>query len=120
MWKTIFRVLDKNNLPTDAEINKISPFLFCKWLGNNPNTVLASNQLNLNYHIPMLNQYKMINAAFGGKKLYISYPKNTKDNTADNEILAKHFKINTDKAQEYREFLAEEEINSIIKMYNEL
>ncbi len=117
MFKTLFKALDKNPQVQEEDINKIPSFIFCKWLGNNPYSIQAANQINQYYNIPMVNQFHMINKAFGGKKIYIKYPKNAQKDSEHTELLQKHYKISADKAREYKKLLSSEQINSIIKMY---
>lgn len=120
MFKTIFTTLEKNTHPKEEEINKISSFIFCKWLGNNPYTIQAANQFNFYDKIPMYNQYYAIKNIFGGKKLYIKYPKNTKDESKAYELIAKHYNVSLEKAKEYNEFLSKDDINKLIEIYDSM
>ena len=120
MFNTIFSVLDKKKNPSEEEINKIAPFIFLKWLGSDPRTIQAANQLNLYYNIPMINQYNLVKVAFAGKGIYLSYPKNVKDDSKEREIISRHYKISLVKAKEYMELMSKEEINTIIKLYERM
>ena len=119
MWKTIFKVLDKNTYVKDEDISKINSYLFLRWLGNNQYTVLAANKLNQYSKIPMINQYNMVRDAFGGKRLYIKYPKSTSDADKYREAIAWHFRINPNLSAEYQQFIPEQELEDILSLYNE-
>lgn len=112
------RCLDTKQPPSDSELQKIPPFIFCRWLSGSPMTVLASNQLNLYYNMPIQNQFNLIRSAFGGKVKFIPYPKNIKEDS-DKELifLAKHYKISLPMAKEYKELMSKDEYNEIIQMY---
>lgn len=116
MFDTMFKVFEKNTAK-EEDINKISSFVFCQWLGNNPKTIMDANIINQYYDIPVLNQYKMINEKFKGQRIFIKYPKKTKDSTNDLEILSKHFKLSLDRAKEYLAFISENELNELRELY---
>ena len=114
-------VLDKNSKPSNEEIEKIPSFIFCRWLSGNPATIMASNQINYYDKIPIVTQYKMIKTVFAGKIKFIPYPKNVDQQQLKNiEYLTDYFKISEEKAREYLEFISEDELNSIIQMYEEM
>ena len=120
MFKTILSSLDKKKSPSEAEINKIPSYVFCRWLQNHPSTIMAANQINLYYNIPMVNQYNIIKQSFGAKRgLYIQYPKSTKDETYVDEVLARHFQINLTKAKEYKRIIGDVEVQKIIALDDE-
>lgn len=120
MWNTVFTVMDKKKRPSDEEIQKIPSFMFMKWLGGNSSTIFAANQINFYYHIPIVNQYDMIKQSFAGNNLYIKMPKSKENTQAVDEILARHFKINIDKVQEYKDIIGDKEASKIIDMYSEI
>jgi len=120
MFKTITSVLDKKKNPSDEDIRKISPYVFCRWLSGSAHTILAANQINLYYNIPIENQYYMIKTAFAGKIKYIPYPSDISEKEQKQvQILADYFKISTEKAKEYIELISKKELNDIINMYTE-
>jgi len=119
MFKTLTSAIDKNKTPSEDEINKISSYIFCKWLSGSPHAIQAANMINC-YHakIPMVNQYFMIKSAFGGKIKYIPYPKNV--SVSDNkkvEYLVDYFKISESKGREYLQLIDKKELKSIVNMY---
>ena len=80
MFKILTGCLDKSKKFSEAEINSVSPYLFCRWLSGNQYTIFASNELNKYYNeIPFLNQYQMIRETFGNKIKFIPFPKSLKD-----------------------------------------
>ena len=118
MFRTMTSVLDKRKTPSAQEINKIPSFIFCRWLSGNPHTIQAANLINMYDKIPMESQFHMIRSAFGGKVKFIPYPKNvTAENLHVREIVAKHFKITVEKAQEYLELIDEKELQQIVDLY---
>lgn len=120
MFKTITSSLDLKKNPTLEEIQKISSFVFCRWLSGSPHTISAANAINVYTDIPIENQYKMIKSAFAGKIKYIPYPKSiTEDKLKKIKYIAEHFNINEDKANEYLEYMSVDEINKIITMYSD-
>lgn len=118
MFKTMTSVLDPKSKVTDDEIKKIPPFLFCRWLSGNPYTIGAANQINVLYNIPIENQYEMIKSVFAGNIKYIPYPKNESiNNPIEVQYISDYFKISEEKAKEYLEFISDEELQTIVKMY---
>lgn len=124
MFKTITSSLDPKKTPTYEELQKIQPFVFCRWLSGNPITILAAAQLNYYYDIPIENQYMVVKSAFAGKIKYIPYPK--KDSTTSDidpkviDYLCDYFKINQYDAKEYLELISTEELKKITEMYKNL
>ena len=119
MWKIIFTTLDNRKNPPEADIKKIQPFLFLRWLQKHPGTIMAANQFNLYQAVPIVNQYNAIKLSFAHKKIYIPYQSDVKDTSHEDEIIARHFKINPNKVPEYRELMDAEDINNIVKLYTE-
>jgi predicted SnoaL-like aldol condensation-catalyzing enzyme len=111
-------VLDKKKNPSDAEIQKIPSYIFCRWLSGSPYTVLAANQINCYDKIPIENQYSMIKSVFAGKLEFIPYPKNVSEEVIKKiGYLSDFFKISEEKAKEYLEFISNEELDTIVEMY---
>lgn len=120
MFKTMTKCLNapKNKLPNTEEISKIPAFVFGRWLSGNQYAIQAANQLNLYHHIPIENQFRVINSAFGGKIKYIPYPKSIKEDTSKTlDMITQHFKINPNMAQEYLDLIDPEELDGLKKMY---
>jgi hypothetical protein len=116
-FNDIFTVLKKGPLPSDEEIGKIPGFMFCRFLGGHPVTILAANEFNkFHKEIPLENQYKMIKQIFAGKGIF---PKMLKKIPKEDHLdsLCKHYKISREKAKEYRTFLSDAEFEAINKIY---
>lgn len=111
-----------NNTATEAEIEKIPSYLFCKWLSGNSVTLFAANMFNQYYkELPIDVQYKAINKAFKNKIKFIKYPKGNQEKaTRDQEIVSWYFKVSLDKAKEYLEFISENELKSISNLYDSI
>lgn len=117
MFKVMTGVFGKKQFKPE-EIEKIPSYLFCRYLGMSPLTVLAANQINYYYDIPIDNQFNMIRNAFGGKINYIQYLKNPEDNKSVHlELIANHYKISLDAAKEYIDLMSEEDLKNIVDLY---
>jgi len=117
MFKAITSVLGKSPARPE-EIQKISPFIFCRYLSNSKITIQAANQLNFYYNIPIQNQYNLIYQVFGNKRIWVKYPKTLKDSSKEIDVLCEHFKISVEKAKEYLSIINKEELNTLMKMYS--
>ena len=115
MWSS----LDKNKIPSSNDLQKIQPFIFCKWLAGNPQTIFDSNIFN-QYTIPIENQYYYIKNKYAGKIRNIKYIKNDKElNNTDVDLISKHFNINIIKASEYLGFISDDELEYLRDLYKE-
>lgn len=120
MFKTITSSLDPKKNPAPEDIEKISPFIFARWLSGNQYTIQAANIFNMYPAIPIENQYQMVKSAFAGKVRFIPYPKSASEETQKHvQYLAEHFKISEHTAGEYLEFISSEELDYIVDMYTE-
>lgn len=117
MFKTISSVLNSKSNPTEEEIQKIQPYIFCRWLSGHPGTVLMGNELNRYPNIPVVNQYKMVKTVIQDKIKYIPYPKNEVHNDKVVEILSKHFNESYERARTYLEFIDKKELDYILNLY---
>lgn len=118
MFKTMTGCLDPKKSPKPEDLKKISSFVFCRWLSGSPFSVIAANQINYYYDIPIENQYNMIKNAFAGKIKYIPYPKNeTEDKQKHVQYLIEYFKISEEKARDYLRYISKEELQYITKLY---
>ena len=120
MFKTMTGVLNLKQKPTPEEIKKIPSFVFCRWLSGNAKTIISGNTLNQYYDIPIENQYHFIKSKHAGKINFIPYPKNIKeDHTKTIEYLSKHFKISEEKANDYLNYISDDELDNIVSIYEE-
>lgn len=124
MFKTMTGCLDPKKSPSIDDLQKIPSFVFCRWLSGNIYTILAANQINYYFDIPIENQYNMIKNVFAGKIKYIPYPKKEPESDLEKqkiiEYLCDYFKINNYDAVEYLDLISKEELTKIIEMYKNL
>lgn len=119
MFKTMVGVVNPKYKPKKEDILKIPSFVFCRWLSGNRATIATANEININYNIPIENQYYMVRHLFMGKVGFIPYPKQVQnEDTEVIEHLVDYFKISHEKAREYVKIIDKNELNDIIKMYN--
>lgn len=110
----VFKKILNNSEITEEDINKISDFVFCRWLSGNPNLIGLSNLFNQYSNIPLDLKVKIVQTIVGGKVRYIPYPKGAKETEVkDLEYLSEFFNISREKAQMYAEFIDKKELQKI-------
>lgn len=110
----VFKKILNNSEITEEDINKISDFVFCRWLSGNPNLIGLSNLFNQYSNIPLDLKVKIVQNIVGGKVRYIPYPKGAKETEVkDLEYLSEFFNISREKAQMYAEFIDKKELQKI-------
>lgn len=113
MFNVFKKILNKSEI-TEEDINKISDFVFCRWLSGNPNLIGLSNLFNQYSEIPIELKVKIVQNLVGGKVKYIPYPKGAKETEVkDLEYLSEFFNISREKAQMYAEFIDKKELQKI-------
>lgn len=113
MFNVFKKILNKSEI-TEEDINKISDFVFCRWLSGNSNLIGLSNLFNQYPNIPIELKVKIVQNLVGGKVRYIPYPKGTKETEVkDLEYLSEFFNISREKAQMYAEFIDKKELQKI-------
>lgn len=113
MFNVFKKILNKSEI-TEEDINKISDFVFCRWLSGNPNLIGLSNLFNQYSEIPIELKVKIVQNIVGGKVRYIPYPKGAKETEVkDLEYLSEFFNISREKAQMYAEFIDKKELQKI-------
>lgn len=113
MFNVFKKILNKSEI-TEEDINKISDFVFCRWLSGNPNLIGLSNLFNQYSDIPIELKVKIVQNIVGGKVRYIPYPKGAKETEVkDLEYLSEFFNISREKAQMYAEFIDKKELQKI-------
>jgi len=122
MFKTMQTLLSNKN-PSKEEIEKISPFILLRWLSNNPLTVIPANYININYHLPMYNQYRFLDDYFTltgvkSKVRFIKYNKPNKDERSV-ENIEKYYNINHETALKYYDLMSDEERQRFKDLYKE-
>lgn len=110
----VFKKILNNSEITEEDINKISDFVFCRWLSGNPNLIGLSNLFNQYSNIPIELKVKIVQNIVGGKVRYIPYPKGAKETEVkDLEYISEFFNISREKAQMYAEFIDKKELQKI-------
>lgn len=110
----VFKKILNNSEITEEDINKISDFVFCRWLSGNPNLIGLSNLFNQYSNIPLDLKVKIVQNIVGGKVRYIPYPKGAKETEVkDLEYISEFFNISREKAQMYAEFIDKKELQKI-------
>ena len=110
----VFKKILNNSEIAEEDINKISDFVFCRWLSGNPNLIGLSNLFNQYSNIPLDLKVKIVQNLVGGKVRYIPYPKGAKETEVkDLEYISEFFNISREKAQMYAEFIDKKELQKI-------
>jgi hypothetical protein len=117
-FKAMFEVFKSTNVEKETK-DKIPSYMFCKWLSGSPYTVQAANFINTHYSMPESSQFDYIREKFSNKKMFIKFPKNTKNESEEIELLARHFQINMTKAKEYLGIINKDELQQIKAMYED-
>ncbi len=119
MFPTMWSSLDKNKTPTDDDLKKIQSYIFCKWLSGDYRTIHDANIFNM-YNIPVKNQYFYIKHKHAGKIRNIKYIKSDKDEiNTDVDNISNFYKVNSDKAREYLEFISQDELLKLREIYRQ-
>lgn len=124
MFKTLGTLLNRKT-PTEEEISKISSYVMINWLSNNKDTVIPANYININYNIPITNQYKFLDDYFEltGIKNKISYIKYNKTNKLQNEEIInnieRYYNVNKSDAIKYYNLMDKKERVAMKNMYKE-
>lgn len=109
----VFKKILKNQELTQEDLDKISPFVMCRWLQGNPGSLQIAQFLNMYYKIPIDVQVKVIQSILGGKVRYIQYIKGSKTDDSDLDVISRFFNISRDKALMYSEFITEQDLREM-------
>jgi len=118
MFKIMGTVLTTKRA-SEEDIEKIAPYIFRRWLSNSPETIMASNFLNVMAFLPIETQYDFIQQSLQGRVKYINYPKQYKNNSDDIKIVSEYYNITFEKAAASLEYLTKEDIQSFKKILDE-
>jgi hypothetical protein len=119
MFKIMQTVLTTKRAQPE-EIQKIPPFIFRRWLSNDPRTIQAINFFNTHSDVPIDVQYDAIQAFVGGRINYISFPKKIKDESLILEKIQKFYNTSKETAKLYLELLTPQDIQNIENELQEL
>jgi hypothetical protein len=105
---------------TPEEIEALSPYMFARYLSNNPVAVFWANELNNHPDIPKLYQYKFVRISFPKDKVkFIRYIKG--DEIFDKDIIEYaciEYKCGKEVAVKYLEMMPESEIKKLLEKYD--
>jgi len=114
--KSVFDIMmsafNKKFKPTQVEKESIPEFLFHQILSNDPQTVQLALMFTT-HQIPVAKQWDMVNELLG--KCYIAYPKKTKVDTDDLNIISDFYNCSLRVAEQYCGLLTTVQINDIIE-----
>ena len=113
----VFKKILKNQEITPDELDKISPFIMCRWLAGNAGTLQVAQFLNLYSKIPLKVQVQLIQSILGTRVKYIPYIKGSKVEDKDLEYISKYFNISKEKALMYSEFISNKELKDLKRMF---
>jgi len=119
MFKTMQTVLS-NKQPSIEDINKISPFIFRRWLSNHPSGVIFANIFNIYSNVPIYSQYKLVKHGLEGKIKYIQYLKKSDEDTDGIEAIQTHYKVSIETAKEYYNILGEDKVKDLTYKYSKI
>lgn len=104
---------------TEDEIEALSPYMFARYLSNNPVAVFWANELNNHDNIPKLYQYKFVRLSFPKDKVkFIRYIKSEEIFDKDTvEYACIEYKCGKEIAVKYLEMLPDTEVKRLIQKY---
>jgi hypothetical protein len=101
----------KQNLIIDERTeNEYNPFIVNRGLGFNPDTVIASNEMNSRPHLDKKMQYDFLQTVVRKGKRYGKWLKSEEENL---ELIQKYFGYSFNKAKEALRILTDEQLEEI-------
>lgn len=122
MFNVFKKVLNPGSSITQEDLDKVSEFVFCRWLSGNCSLLGIANTLNKYTNIPKELQLKFVQGVLNGKVKFIPYPKSLKKDINDEtslKAISYFFNISERESKMYLEFLTEEELEYIKEYYND-
>lgn len=112
----------KKNMMRDSENDELAERGYNPWIVNNalsyfPDTILHSNLMNINHHIPSRPQYEFFLSSLRPKKRFAKWVKEEVND--DLELVMKHFEFNRSNARDVMSLLTVDDINEIRALYEE-
>ena len=111
MFNVFKKVLDTKSVFTDEDINKVSDFVFCRWLEGNYGTLQIAQMFNVYSNIPKDVKLKVAQKIINGRIKFIPYIKRKKN-------ISEYFNISLQKAKMYSEFISKEDLAYITDCIN--
>lgn len=112
----------KKNMMRDSENDELAERGYNPWIVNNalsyfPDTILHSNLMNINHHIPSRPQYEFFLSSLRPKKRFAKWVKEEVND--DLELVMKYFEFNRSNAKDVMSLLTVDDINEIRALYEE-
>ena len=106
----------------DSENDELAERGYNPWIVNNalsyfPDTILHSNLMNINHHIPSRPQYEFFLSSLRPKKRFAKWVKEEVND--DLELVMKYFEFNRSNARDVMSLLTVDDINEIRALYEE-
>ena len=112
----------KKNMMRGSENDELAERGYNPWIVNNalsyfPDTILHSNLMNINHHIPTRPQYEFFLSSLRPKKRFAKWVKEEVND--DLELVMKYFEFNRSNARDVMSLLTVDDINEIRALYEE-
>lgn len=112
----------KKNMMRGSENDELAERGYNPWIVNNalsyfPDTILHSNLMNINHHIPSRPQYEFFLSSLRPKKRFAKWVKEEVND--DLELVMKYFEFNRSNARDVMSLLTVDDINEIRALYEE-
>lgn len=112
----------KKNMMRGSENDELAERGYNPWIVNNalsyfPDTILHSNLMNINHHIPSRPQYEFFLSSLRPKKRFAKWVKEEVND--DLELVMKYFEFNRSNAKDVMSLLTVDDINEIRALYEE-
>ena len=118
MFNVFKKVLDTKSVFTDEDINKVSDFVFCRWLEGNYGTLQIAQMFNVYSNIPKDVKLKVAKKIINGRIKFIPYIKSEKNSEDNLSYISEYFNISLQKAKMYSEFISKEDLAYITDCIN--
>jgi len=127
----VLKTLLTYKVPTKEEIQKINSYTMVRWLSGNKYTVIPANLININYNIPIENQYQFFDDVFDLMKIkknikFIKYNSDSNSNASKEtkkskiiQNISMYYKINLKEAEKYYSLMSSKEHKRFKDMYKE-
>ena len=118
IFAVISSAVDRKFVPTDEDLNKMSPYIFLRYFSNDPAGLMIVSELNIRNNIPKNWEYWFMRLMMPQSTRFIRYAKKEKfeDETLLNNLMH-YYKCNQKQALEYFNMLPSEEVEKIRERY---
>lgn len=102
---------EKQNIMTDENKNEYPPFIVNKCLSGFIDTIMVSNEVNINHHLSKKLQYEFLLNIVRPKRRFSPWLK--KEKITDLEIVKTYYGYSNEKARSALSLLSDEQLNCI-------